>query len=113
MERRHALFYVAWVERLEHALYDAPERARLSQVNRETQNLRAALEWTVAKRGDVIVGQRLAAARRVISGAFTLAEGRRWGRAALDFVNEHTPSIELLPVLARSNCRGLPRCSIR
>jgi tetratricopeptide (TPR) repeat protein len=49
------------------------------------------MEWTLGKRSDVILGQRLVAARKVIWRSFTPAEGRHWVRAALDFVDELTP----------------------
>jgi tetratricopeptide (TPR) repeat protein len=56
----------------------------------ELENWRAALEWALGKRGDVILGQRLAAARTV-RRCFTLAEGRRWVRASLELVDRLTP----------------------
>jgi non-specific serine/threonine protein kinase len=90
--QRHALVYVELAEQLEHAWAITPDREWLPQVQVELENWRAALEWTLGKRSDVIAGQRLAAARHVMWRGFTLAEARRWVRAALQSVNEDTPT---------------------
>ena len=58
------LFYVELAERLERAWDTTPDRAWLPQVNVESENWRAALEWALVKRGDIILGQRLAARTR-------------------------------------------------
>ena len=49
-------------ERLERAWDTTPDREWLPQAQVELENWRAALEWALGKRGDVILGQRLAAA---------------------------------------------------
>jgi predicted ATPase/DNA-binding XRE family transcriptional regulator len=88
--RRHALVYVELAEQLERAWGTTPDRAWLPQAQVELENWRAALEWALGKRGDVVLGQRLAAARTV-RRTFTLAEGRRWVRASLELVDRLTP----------------------
>ncbi len=88
--RRHAFFYVDLAEQLELAWSTTPDREWLPQAQVELENWRAALEWALGKRSEVIVGQRLAAARTV-RRSFTLAEGRRWVRASLELVDELTP----------------------
>ncbi len=90
LARRHALAYLDLADRLRQVWDTTAEREWLDQANVELENWRAALEWTLAKRGDVIVGQRLAA-RNCDRNLFTLAEGRRWVRAALEMVDECTP----------------------
>jgi non-specific serine/threonine protein kinase len=89
--RRHALVYLELAQRLERAPDTVPYRAWAAQANAELENWRAALEWTLGKRRDVAIGQRLAAARKVIWRTFSLSEGRRWVRAALESIDELTP----------------------
>ncbi|MGC2407058.1 MAG: tetratricopeptide repeat protein [Candidatus Cybelea sp.] len=89
--QRHALFYVELAERLERPFDTMPESAWLGQAKAELGNWRAALEWALGKRGQVILGQRLAVVRAVVWRSFTFAEGRRWVRAALDLVDDLTP----------------------
>ena len=88
--RRHALAYLDLADGLHQAWDTTPEREWLAQADVELENWRAALEWALAKRGDVIVGQRLAA-RICDRSVFTSAERRRWVRAALELVEECTP----------------------
>jgi predicted ATPase/transcriptional regulator with XRE-family HTH domain len=89
--RRHALFCVELAERLEPARDTAHEPTWLSLATVEVGNWRAALEWTLAKRADIILGQRLASSRSVILRSFTLPEARRWVRLALELLAERTP----------------------
>jgi predicted ATPase/transcriptional regulator with XRE-family HTH domain len=90
--QRHGLVYVELAERLERAWAITPDREWLPQVQVELGNWRAALESTLGKRCDVIAGQRLAGARHLMWRCFTLAEARRWVRAALRSVDENTPN---------------------
>lgn len=108
LARRHALFYVELAEQLEREWHNMPDRAWLPQAPVEVENWRAALEWALAKRGDVILGQRLAAVRSVMWRGFTLAEGRRWVRAAMELVAEETPPW-LLAQLEHSEAEGARR----
>jgi predicted ATPase/transcriptional regulator with XRE-family HTH domain len=89
--RRHALVYLQLAEQLESAADTTPDREWFSQVKVELENWRAALEWALGTRHDVAAGQRLAAARRVVWSSFSLVEGRRWVRAALELVDTSTP----------------------
>ncbi len=108
LARRHALFYVELAERLESAWDVMPDRAWLAETNVELENRRTALEWTLAKRGDVILGQRLAAARTVMWRSFTLSECRRWVRAAIELVQKDTPP-RLIAQLEHSEAEGARR----
>lgn len=89
---RHALFYVEFAERLERVWDTTRDRAWLPQVNAELENLRTVLEWTLAKRLDVILGQRLAALRNVVWRSFPLPDARRWVQSAIELIDEFTPS---------------------
>ena len=91
LARRHALFYVELAERLRCEWETIPEREWLRQANIELENWRTALEWTLAQRGDVILGQRLASVRGIMWRSFPLAESRRWVRTAIELIDERTP----------------------
>ena len=89
--RRHALFYLQLAERLERAWDATPDQEWFPQIRVELENWRATLEWALAKRGDVLAGQRLAALRQLICGIFPLPDGLRWVRLAAELVDEQTP----------------------
>ncbi len=91
LARRHALVYLELTHGLERAWDTMPDREWFPHAQVELANWRVALEWALAKRGDVILGQRLTALPKILWRSFTLAEGRRWVRAALELVDEHTP----------------------
>ncbi len=106
--RRHAIFYVELAERREREWDTIPDHAWLPQATVELENWRAALEWALARRGDVTLGQRMAAVRAVMWRSFTLAEGRRWVRAAMELVLEDTPFL-LTAQLEHSEAEGARR----
>ncbi|HEY5093907.1 MAG TPA: tetratricopeptide repeat protein [Candidatus Eremiobacteraceae bacterium] len=89
--RRHAIVYSELAQRLERAWDTTPDRAWFSEAHVELENWRAALEWALGARRDVVMGQRLAAARKVMWLSFSLVEGRHWVRAALELVDNATP----------------------
>lgn len=105
LARRHALFYVELAEQREREWATLPDQAWLSQATLELENLRAALEWSLIQRGDIIFGQRLAAVRAVMWRGFTLAEGRRWVREALGLVDARTP-LRIVAELEHSAAEG-------
>ena len=81
---------------LERGLDTTLDPAWPSQIASELENWRSALEWTLTARGDVQLGQRLAAVLRPVwvNAAFAYDasdEGRRWVRTALDMVDDSTP----------------------
>jgi predicted ATPase len=88
--RRHAITYLELAEQLERAAVTEPDGAWLPHVLAELENWRIALEWTLGRRRDVIVGQRLAASRR-LGWVLPAPELQRWVRVALDLVDERTP----------------------
>jgi predicted ATPase/transcriptional regulator with XRE-family HTH domain len=89
--RRHALAYLELAEQLMRAYDATPERRWDSQASPELDNWRAALQWTLAARGDVVTGQRLVGVLLRVWTTFAYAEGRRWVRTALELVDEQTP----------------------
>jgi non-specific serine/threonine protein kinase len=97
LARRHSIVYLELAERLENACDTVPDREWLPQAQVELENWRAVLEWAFGGRGDVVLGQRLAALRNVLGLSLGIAEWRRWVRTALDLVDNRTP----LGVVAR------------
>jgi non-specific serine/threonine protein kinase len=81
---RHRDWYVALAERGERELRGPAQGAWLERLEREHDNLRAALEWSVAEHDGLHAGLRLAGALYwfwFVHGHWT--EGRRWLEVAL------------------------------
>jgi predicted ATPase/transcriptional regulator with XRE-family HTH domain len=91
MARRHAVVYLELAQRLDLASDNMADRAWAAQANVELENWRAVLECALVARRDVLVGQRLAASRKVMWRSFSPVEGRRWVRAAIESIDDHTP----------------------
>jgi predicted ATPase/DNA-binding XRE family transcriptional regulator len=90
--QRHALFYVQLAEGIERSWDTTPDRQWLPRAQLELENWRAALEWVLGERCDVMLGQRFVAVWRVLWRSFPLDEGRRWVRTALELADETTPA---------------------
>jgi predicted ATPase len=108
LARRHAVFYVKLAERLQSEWDKMPDRAWLPRAAVELRNWRMVFERTLAKRSNVILGQRLAAVQAVMLRGFTLAEGRWWIRKALELVDDSTPP-RLIAQLEHSEAEGARR----
>ena len=87
----HARAFADYAEKLGEE-YDgiAPEMW-LTRAAVDMDNVRAALASSFSPKGDVSVGQRLAATLPRLFGVLAAAEGQRWVRAALESVTEETP----------------------
>ncbi len=92
----HARAFVDFAERIDVAWETTPDRDWLTQIEPEVENIRAALGWAFGERGDLVLGQSLAAA--FSKGWWYLAsgEGMRWVKLARDRVDANTPA----PVIA-------------
>jgi len=78
LRRRHAAYYVALAEEIEPELMGPRQASSLARLEREHDNLRAALRWA-RECGDRTIGLRLGAALwRFWWTRGYLAEGRRW-----------------------------------
>jgi tetratricopeptide (TPR) repeat protein len=96
---RHALAYLEQAKSLDRIFYYEPDEDLQARAREELDNWRAALEWTLGDRSDVILGQRLAGELCVLWQNVGPLEGRRWVASALKLVDERTPT----DVLARLN----------
>src|SRR6266542_3043151 len=102
IRRRHAAYFLELAERVEPALLGAQQRQFLDVLEREHDNLRAALHWA-ADTGEASVELRLATALAYFwRMRGHLAEGHRRLEAAL----ERGPT-----VAARLRARALDRCA--
>lgn len=90
--RQHANFFVELAERLNDAWETIPDQEWLPQATVELENWRATMDWALTRRGDLVLGQRMAGARHVIGRSLALMEARRWVGAALKLLHENTPS---------------------
>lgn len=101
IRRRHAGFFVGFVEEAEPELKGALQETWLKRLEKEHDNLRAALSWSLAS-GEGELGLRLGGAL----GEFwhmrgNLSEGQRWLQAALANATEETEPVRV-KVLARA-----------
>jgi predicted ATPase/DNA-binding SARP family transcriptional activator len=95
VRRRHARFFLALAEAAEPELHGVRQAAWLERLEREHDNLRNALAWSLeaADAGDAEVGLRLAGALAWfwrVRGHLT--EGRRWLEGVLSRAVEHSPT---------------------
>jgi predicted ATPase/transcriptional regulator with XRE-family HTH domain len=88
---RHAIAYLEYATRVSQKR-DEPDNAFIEiEMQKELDNYRSALQWTLADRGDVLLGQRLAGQLPGVWGNSPV-EGRRWISLALELVEERTPA---------------------
>jgi predicted ATPase len=89
--RRHAVAYLEYARRTTRRR-DEPDTVFLEiETQKELDNYRSALQWTLVDRSDVLLGQRLAGQLRGVWGNSPV-EGRRWITSALVLVDERTPA---------------------
>jgi predicted ATPase len=88
---RHALAYHDLAEQLDRVFYYDQEAFR-ARAHEEMDNWRTALQWALTDRGDVLLGQRLIGVMRSEWLSFAALEGQRWLVAALELIDERTPT---------------------
>ena len=95
--RRHTLAYLGLAESLVEVQEYEPVHVWQSRSAGEEHNLRAALEWSLSDRNDVLLGQRLASTVTAWK-SIVAKDGRSWTTAALNLAHEETPK-EVLAAL--------------
>jgi len=87
-QRRHAVYFVELAERAEPELRLAGYDYWSGRLERDLENIRAVLEWSL-RGGDVTLGVRLAGALGLFwYGNGYHIEGRRWTQQLLERLNE-------------------------
>ena len=94
VSRRHVRVCLALAEQLDRAFDTEPYGIWRTLIQHELDNWRAALQWALSNRGDIVLGQRLVGELSVVWLNFAL-EGRRWLASALELVDEKTPTTVL------------------
>jgi diguanylate cyclase (GGDEF)-like protein len=84
LARRHALYYADLADRAIEAYTVVATRDWLASAERHRPNYRAAIEWALGARNDIVIGARLAAALLSSLGDRDADEGIRWVQEALD-----------------------------
>ncbi|MBV8343485.1 MAG: tetratricopeptide repeat protein [Candidatus Eremiobacteraeota bacterium] len=89
--RAHAVAFLELARRLEVAYDSTPDNEWFAQVEPEVENWRAALDWALTSRGDLLLGQQLVGALGREWAFLFAAEGRRWILAARSGIDDATP----------------------
>jgi predicted ATPase/class 3 adenylate cyclase len=113
--RAHAVAFLRLAEKLESDWEATPESVWVARAEVESENLRTALEWSLARHGDELLGMRLAGAVSRLWSFPATAEARRWIAVALDRIDEGTPADVAarldLAAAALDGVLGLPHAS--
>jgi predicted ATPase/transcriptional regulator with XRE-family HTH domain len=91
--QRHARIYLDLANRVGAAWDTEPDGVWHERVRGELANWWAALEWALAARSDIVLGQRLVGDMLMVWQTLAPVDGRRWIKLALDLVDESTPAI--------------------
>lgn len=78
-------------QRLDLLRETIPRRSWRQQVQREWQEWRPALEWSLAKQGNILLGQRLVGALETAWWVLPDDESQRWIRLAFEAADAMTP----------------------
>jgi predicted ATPase/ribosome-binding protein aMBF1 (putative translation factor) len=87
---RQARLALELAERLENVYDSEPDDVWRALAREELDNWRTALQWALAGRGEIRLGQRLAGALRVVWQYFAPLEGRHWLALARELIDEET-----------------------
>lgn len=99
---RHAEYFVEFSRRVDALWLEEEETRRLFRIELEIDNIRAALDWTLAARNNPILGAQLAANLWTFWFARHQHEGRKWLEAAQAAVSYETePELSVSLALAR------------
>lgn len=101
---RHALALLRVAEQLDTAWDIAVDPEWDELVRAEIDDWRAALEWSLARRGDIQTGQRLVSAPLLLTDGFAPSELRRWIDLARGFEGPNT-SADVRAALSYAQCK--------
>lgn len=102
IQRRHAIYYLVLTEDIEPELSDRTQSRAVSILAREEDNLRAALEWAIAK-NEAEIAQRLCGALGMYWEARTqFREAHRWIDVVLPMSQETPPAVRGKLIMAAS-----------
>ena len=90
--RRHALACLELAKQLERACDTEPDVIWRALAQEELDNWRAALQWALTDRNDVVLGQALVGALHVVWAYFAPLEGERYAASAFELADEQTPT---------------------
>ena len=90
--RRHALACLELAEQLERACDTKADVVWRALAQDELDNWRAALQWALTDRNDVVLGQALVGALHVVWAYFAPLEGQRYVASAFELGDEQTPA---------------------
>ncbi|MGB8910551.1 MAG: helix-turn-helix domain-containing protein [Candidatus Cybelea sp.] len=89
---RHAYAYLKLAEPLDCIFFYKPDEVLQAQSREELDNWRAALQWSLSARRDVLLGQRLVGELCPFWQILAPVEGRRWLTCALELADPRTPT---------------------
>jgi len=85
INRKHAEYFLKLAQEADDAWESTPSKVLIEQMEPELDNFRAAMDWALTKRNDVVVGRALAAALRELwIGVGSRREGARWINLAIE-----------------------------
>ena len=87
----HAAAFLSLADEYEVASATSPSAPWFATAKNDLDNWRAALDFTLVDRNDVLTGQLLACALCSVWAALAGAEGGRWTRAAVAKISNDTP----------------------
>ncbi|MBV8489997.1 MAG: diguanylate cyclase [Candidatus Eremiobacteraeota bacterium] len=115
MARWHADYFESLARQADSEFRRTPSRVWIEALAPDVDNFRAALDWSLDQRGDVVLGAALAAATINFFNDFMPSEATRWMRKALELLPRGAaPRVEarLCFGLATSS-RNLPAAALR
>jgi predicted ATPase/class 3 adenylate cyclase len=92
LARAHAAAYLELTERVDGMIETASRQTLAVLIEPELENLRSAVGWALLSRGDMRLGESIAAALgSVVFGLLPAVERLRWVRMAIENAGEATP----------------------
>jgi predicted ATPase/ribosome-binding protein aMBF1 (putative translation factor) len=101
---RHALALLHVAEHLDSTWDTAIDPEWDALVRAEIDDWRAALEWSLARRADIQIGQRLVSAPLLLTDGFAPSEWQRWIELAGAFEGPDTP-LDVRAALSYAQCK--------